>query len=104
MNVAKVKQTFEGDIMINNITLNVVGHGIETRGDLCGMSPRRIYDKLKIFKKESNALAPAGEPPQECKSLQHKLDRIRSAGKEMEKVTTNDDQASTSIITSHRKK
>ena len=93
---AKVKKIFEGDM--NNVTLDVVRHGVETHEELRGMSPRRIYDKLKkIFKKNCNALC-GGEPPQECESLQDKLDRMGNAGKETEEVMIIDDQASTSII------
>ena len=67
------------------------------------MSPRRIYDKLKKdIQKDSNALVPVREPPQEHESMQDKLERL---GKNLtnwtnseQAATIDDDQASTSII------
>ena len=97
--MAKIWEIFKDNIVKNNITLDVVRHGVETHEELCGMSPRRIYDKLKKdCKKDSDAFVPVREPPQEHDSLQDKLDRMGSVEKETEDSGTNDDQLSTSII------
>jgi hypothetical protein len=90
---------FKDDIVKNNVTLDIVRRGVETHEELRGMSPRRIYDKLKKdCKKDCNALVPVGEPPREHDTLQDKLDRMGSVGKNTAETGTNDDQLSTSII------
>ena len=101
--VAKIKKIFKDDIINDSITLDVVRRGVETNEELRGMSPRRIYDKLKKdIQKDSNALVPVREPPQEHQSMQDKLERL---GKNLtnwtnseQAATIHDDQASTSII------
>ncbi|XP_028419188.1 uncharacterized protein LOC114544894, partial [Dendronephthya gigantea] len=97
--VAKIKKIFQKDILKNNVTLDVVRHGVETHEELCGMSPRRIYDKLKKEgKKNLGELVPVMELPQEHDSLEDKLDRMEDVQKHAEESGTNDDQLSTSII------
>ena len=80
--VTKIKEVFKNDIAQDNITFDVVRRGVETHEELRGMSPRRIYHKLKKdCKKECIACVPEGEPPQEQDSLQDKLKRMGSVGK-----------------------
>ena len=97
--VTKIKEVFKNDIAQDNITLDVVRRGVETHQELRGMSPRRIYDKLKKdCKKESIACVPVGEPPQEQDSLQDKLERMGSVGNSTEETESHGDQLSTRII------
>ena len=97
--VAKIKEIFKDDIAKGDITLDAVRRGVETHEELCGMSPRRIYDRLKKdCKKDSNSFVSVGELPQEQDSLQDKLERMDDVGKSTEETGTNDDQLSASII------
>ena len=97
--MTKIKEVFKNDIAQDNITLDVVRRGVETHEELRGMSPRRIYDKLKKdCKKDCIACVPVGEPPQEQDSLQDKLERIGSVGKSAEETESHGDQLSTSIV------
>ena len=43
----EIKRVFKDAIESDNITLDVVRNGVKTHEGLSGMSPRRIYDKLK---------------------------------------------------------
>ena len=95
--VAKVRDIFKHDIINNNLTLDVVRRGVETHEELRGMSPRRIYDKLKKDGKDCSALVPARDPPQEQDTLQDKLDRMESFGTG-EETATNDEELSSDII------
>lgn len=91
-----INEVFKKEIMENDITMDVIRHRIETHSELRGMSPRRVYDKLKkVNQKESISHA---EPPKECEVLQDKLNRIHSIGSHTEETRTGDDQLSTSIF------
>ena len=90
---------------LNKYSVDVVCRGIETNEELRGMSPRRIYNKLKDIQKDSNALVPVRKPPQEHESMPDKLEK--KMGKKLtnwtdseEAATIDDDQASTSITAS----
>lgn len=94
-----IKEIFKQEIIHDTITLDVVRYRVETQEELRGMSPRRIYDKLKKdAKRKSSKLVAATEPPQGLDSLQDKLDRLESVGDYTVETRSNDDQLSASII------
>ncbi|CAB4032290.1 Neurofilament medium polypeptide [Paramuricea clavata] len=89
----KVRTIFGKDIAAKTITMERVREGIESNEELYGMSPRRIYDKIrKTINKESASLQNIPELPQTCESLEDKLQRFEECSE------TVDEELSTSII------
>ena len=89
----KVRTIFGKDITAKTITMERVREGIESSEELYGMSPRRIYDKIrKTINKESASLQNILELPQTCESLEDKLQRFEECSE------TVNEELSTSII------
>jgi hypothetical protein len=74
----KVKTIFAQDLAAKSITMERVRDGIESNNELHGMSPRRVYDKLKksMNNEESSSSQSIPELPQTCESLEDKLQRV----------------------------
>lgn len=97
----KVQETFREEIEQHIITLDVVRNKVGTNKQLQGMSPRRIYDKLKKrLNQQPNAKSNVSvDPPKECESLHDKIERIAACSKEENESVTHDGHSSVSIIT-----
>ena len=90
----KVKKAFDEEINQGEITLDHVRYRVETTGELHGMSPRRVYDKVRKEIKELPAKAATLQPPQALESLHDKLSRIDSS----EAASTNMDDTESSFV------
>jgi hypothetical protein len=98
----KVQETFREEIEQHIITLDVVRNKVGTNKQLQGMSPRRIYDKLKKrLNQQPNAKSNVSvDPPKECESnANDKIERIAACSKEENESVTHDGHSSVSIIT-----
>ncbi|CAB4014016.1 Hypothetical predicted protein, partial [Paramuricea clavata] len=96
----KVQETFREEIEQHTITLDVVRNKVGTNKQLQGMSPRRIYDKLKKSLNQQSLNAKSNvtvDPPKECESLHDKIERIAACSTENESVT-HGGHSSVSII------
>ena len=94
--LTKVHQVFQEEIKKNTITLSMVRDRVEENEQLSGMSPRRIYDRLRRdINKTADVLDATCQPPKACESLQDKLLRMcPSSGKQ----ETYDEGSSASIV------
>ena len=94
--LTKVHQVFQEEIKKNTTTLSMVRDRVEESEKLRGMSPRRIYDRLRRdINKTADVLDATCQPPKACESLQDKLLRMcPSSGKQ----ETCDDGSSASIV------
>ena len=101
-NLTKVQQVFQEEIKNKTITLGMVRDRVEENEDLCGMSPRRIYDRLRRdLKKTADVLDATCQLPKACESLQDKLLRMCSESASVsgkQETTTCDDGSSASIV------
>ena len=98
----KVHTIFGQELMENTVTLDIVRYRVETNEELHGMSPRRIYDRLKKdSKKKLHFSGLVCEPPKACETLQHRVNRIENVGQSVSEVAETidtDEQLSVSII------
>ena len=100
--LTKVQQVFQEEIKNKTITLAMVRDRVEENEDLHGMSPRRIYDRLRRdLKKTADVLDATCQLPKACESLQDKLLRMCSSSASVsgkQETTTCDDGSSASIV------
>ena len=92
--LSKVYKVFEEEIKMKSITLDTVRLRVEGNEQLNGMSPRRIYDRLKkdMQKAPHDVLDVGCELPKACESLQDKFARVASPSLD------DDDGSSVSIV------
>ena len=73
-NLTEVQQVFQEGIKKKTITLSMVRDRVEESEQLRGMSPRRIYDRLRrAINKTADVLDATCQLPKVCESLQDKL-------------------------------
>ena len=96
--VKKIQSVFGQDIAAKTISMERVRECIQSNKELDGMSPRRVYDKIrKMVSKQSASLEPDLKLPEACESLQDKLQRF---DEHFQSESTVDEEmsASTGII------
>ena len=92
----KVKAIFEDEIVAKKITMDRVRVAIETSKELHGMSPRRVYDKVKMIMNQGSSVSePVPELPQVCDSLEDKVSRFGHSDTNTDKP---DEEQSTSVL------
>jgi hypothetical protein len=92
----KVKAIFQDEIVAKKITMDRVRETIETSKELHGMSPRQVYDKVKMIMNQGSSVSePVPELPQVCDSLEDKLSRFGHSDTNTDKP---DEEQSTSIL------
>ena len=92
----KVKAIFQDEIVAKKITMDRVCETIETSKELHGMSPRRVYDKVKMIMNQGSSVSETvPELPQVCDSLEDKLSRFGHSDINTDKP---DEEQSTSIL------
>ena len=88
----KVKAIFEDEIVAKKITMDRVREAIETSKEFHGISPRRVYDKVKMIMNQGSSVSESvPELPQVCDSLEDKVSRFGHSD-------TNTEEQSTSIL------
>ncbi|CAB4033290.1 Neurofilament medium polypeptide, partial [Paramuricea clavata] len=92
--LSKVYKVFEEEIKMKSITFDTVRRRVEGNEQLNGMSPRRIYDRLKkdMQKAPHDVLDVGCELPKACESLQDKFACVASPS------LNYDDGSSASIV------
>ena len=78
--VEKIAKIFEKEIEERNVSLPAVRAKIDSHVKLHGMTPRRVYDKLKkdFLQGKSPVPATSVELPNECETLQDRIERMGS--------------------------
>jgi site-specific recombinase XerD len=96
----KVHSYFKDEIRMNTITLDNIRRRIEGNVEFNGISPRRIYDRLKKDIKKGLTLDDNRELPNSCELLQDRIRRMEDASihSEEQDGTTFDENSSVSII------
>ena len=94
----KVREAFKDEIQQGKITINIMRYKIASQPKLSGMSPRRVYDRLRKELCEPVAVSPPAEvPSKEQESLEQRIDRM-TAHSSKETSGAYDEQSSISII------
>ncbi|CAB3978646.1 Neurofilament medium polypeptide [Paramuricea clavata] len=96
-----VNETFKEELKLKTITMGIVRDKVENSEQLDGMSPRRVYDRLKreLNKKQLNANEEVIHVlPTACESLNDRLERMASNSHGQTSYSAKDEQSSPSVI------
>ena len=96
----KVENRFSEELKNKTITLDLVRKKVEKCEELSGMSPRRVYDKLKKLAKEKvySCSNVGHELPKAQESLDDKLERMANVSNNPSQSVPDDQQSSLGII------
>lgn len=98
--IQMVKETFNEELKLKTITLGIVRDKVKNSKQLDGMSPRRVYDRLRkeLNGKQKNANEEVRhELPKACESLNDRLERM-APNSHQTSYSANDEQSSPSVI------
>ena len=96
----KVKASFDDEIREKNISLPAIRAKVNASEQLKGMSPRRIYDKLKKgLPNDANLDSNISSVlPKDCETLQQRLERMVPPWLETTESVSHEEQSSISIV------
>ncbi len=96
----KIENSFRNELKSGVITLEVIRDKVKESNELLGMSPRRIYDKLKKQLKQKKYDVPDVrlELPKACESLDDKLERMSTGTSKQPTESVMDEQSSLGIV------
>ncbi|CAB3994573.1 Hypothetical predicted protein [Paramuricea clavata] len=99
--IRMVKETFNKELKLKTIMLGIIREKVKNSKQLNGMSPRRVFDRLRkeLNGKQLYAIEEVRyELPKECESLNDRLERMAPNSHGEISYSANDEQSSPSVI------